>query len=81
MLQVDNLLIPVEVKLGKTGRLRSLMEFIDLCPHHFGVRVYSGPLKKESFRTLRNKPFTLLNLPFYLTGRIREYIRWAMGDA
>jgi len=81
VLQVDSLLIPVEVKLGKTGRLRSLMEFIDLCPHHFGVRVYSGPLKMESFRTLRNKPFTLLNLPFYLAGRIREYIRWALRDA
>jgi hypothetical protein len=75
VLQIDNLLIPVEVKLGKTGRLRSLMEFIDLCPHHFAVRIYSGELNVEKTTTLKGKEFTLLNLPFYLTGKAPEYIR------
>ncbi|MCX6277316.1 MAG: AAA family ATPase [Bacteroidetes bacterium] len=75
VLQIDNLLIPVEVKLGKTGRLRSLMEFIDLCPHNFAVRIYSGELKIETTKTLKGKEFTLLNLPFYLTGKAPMYIK------
>jgi len=75
VLQIDDLLIPVEVKLGKTGRLRSLMEFIDLCPHHFAVRIYSGELKVETAKTLKGKEFTLLNLPFYLTAKAPDYIK------
>lgn len=76
VLQINNLLIPVEVKLGKTGRLRSLMEFMDLCPHKFAIRIYSGELKVETTKTLKGKEFTLLNLPFYLTAKASDYIKW-----
>jgi predicted AAA+ superfamily ATPase len=79
VLQINNLLIPIEVKLGKTGRLRSLMEFMDLCPHNFAVRIYSGELKLETTKTLKGKEFTLLNLPFYLTGKAPDYINWYMN--
>ncbi|MFA4852254.1 MAG: AAA family ATPase [Bacteroidales bacterium] len=75
VLQVDNLLIPIEVKLGKTGRLRSLMEFIDLCPHNFALRIYSGIFSVETAKTLKGKEFILLNLPFYLTGKTPDYIK------
>jgi predicted AAA+ superfamily ATPase len=75
ILQINSLLIPVEVKRGKTGRLRSLMEFIDLAPHNFAVRVYSGNLSLEKAKTTRGKSFTLLNLPFYLLPKIKEYIK------
>jgi len=78
VLQINNLLIPVEVKLGKTGRLRSLMEFIDICPHHYAVRISSGELKIEKIKTLKNKEFILLNLPFYLTAKTPEYIKWVI---
>lgn len=73
IVQINNMLIPVEVKLGKTGRLRSLMEFIDLAPHNYAVRIYSGKLLIEKVKTLRGKEFILLNLPFYLTGKIKDY--------
>ena len=75
VLQIDNLIIPIEVKLGKTGRLRSLMEFIDLCPHNFALRIYSGIFSVEKAKTLKGKEFILLNLPFYLTGKIPDYIK------
>ncbi len=75
ILVINNLLIPIEVKLGKTGRLRSLMEYIDLCPHNYGVRIYSGELRIEKVCTLKGKEFILMNLPFYLTGKAPEYIR------
>ena len=81
VLQIDNLLIPIEVKLGKTGRLRSLMEFVDASPHNFAVRIYSGVLKIETTHTLKGKEFTLLNLPFYLTGKTPNYIKLLLNTA
>ncbi len=74
VLQSDSLIIPVEVKSGKTGRLRSLMEFIDQCPHNYAVRIYSGKFTIEEAKTIKGKKFQLMNLPFYLTGKTQEYI-------
>jgi len=76
ILQIDNLLIPIEVKLGKSGRLRSLMEFIDLAPHNYAVRIYSGEFSIEKTKTIRQKHFFLLNLPFYLISQIENYINY-----
>ncbi len=76
VLQANDLLIPIEVKLGKTGRLRSLMEFIDLAPHNFAVRIYSGNFSIEKTKTIRGKTFFLLNLPFYLISQIENYIKF-----
>ncbi len=74
IIQHNSYIIPIEVKLGKTGRLRSLMEFMDICPHNFAIRIYSGELKSEKIKTINGKEFQLLNLPFYLTSKIKEYI-------
>jgi len=74
VIQVDNFVIPIEVKAGKTGRLRSLLEFMDLAPHHFAVRISSNKFSIEKCNTLKGKPFFLLNLPFYLIFKIRDYI-------
>ncbi len=79
VLQHDDLLIPLEVKSGKTGRLRSLMAFIDAAPHDFGVRISSAPLHIEQVKTLNGKRFTLVNLPIYLTSRCKEYISFYRG--
>jgi len=73
ILQINDLLIPVEVKIGKTGKLRSLLEFVDFVEHNFAVRIYSGKLSIEKHKTIKNKEFYLLNLPFYLIGKIYEY--------
>lgn len=37
-------LIPVEVKSGAEGRLKSLHQFMDLAPHALAVRFYAGEL-------------------------------------
>jgi hypothetical protein len=49
------------------------MEFIDLAPHNYAIRIYSGNLRFEKVTSLKGKEFYLLNLPFYLTGKIYEY--------
>ncbi len=74
-------LIPIEVKSGKTGKLRSLHSFIDHCPHSLAARIYSGPLVIHPDRTLKGKEFQLVNLPFYLISGIRGILENVMRDA
>ncbi len=71
--------VPVEVKAGAKGTLKSLHQFINRCPHGFAVRLYAGPLELVRTTTPEGKPFTLLNLPYCLAGKLRSYIRWLIG--
>ncbi len=80
LIQYENLLIPVEVKSAATGRLRSLHQFIDRAPHRYAVRIYSGKLEINQIKTLNGNACTLLNLPFYLTGSITEYLEWMISN-
>ncbi len=77
----ESKLIPVEVKAGKAGKLRSLMQFVDAAPHDFAVRVYSGNLSVEKTKTIAGKKFNLLNLPYYLVGEINKYLDWFINNA
>jgi len=38
--------------------------------------LYAGPLEINHLKTQEDKPFTLLNLPYFLGGQLREYVRW-----
>ncbi len=71
-----NMLIPIEVKSGSSGRLRSLHEFIDKCPHKFAVRIYGGKLSIDELSTSKGKKYKLLNLPYFLSCWIKEYLDW-----
>jgi len=73
-------LIPIEVKSGPQGRLRSLHQFIDRTNHHFAVRLLSNKLSIEKVSTPGGKPYTLLNLPHYLSTRIPQYIQWMLKE-
>ena len=68
------MLIPVEVKSNTTGHLRSLHQFIDMAPHGYGVKIYSGIFKIEEAVTITGKKFRLLNLPFYLIHKMEDYL-------
>jgi predicted AAA+ superfamily ATPase len=65
-------LIPIEVKSGTIGKLRSLHQFMDEAPHSIAVRVWQGVYSIDKARTITGKEFTLLNLPFYLVHRIEN---------
>jgi len=69
-----DMLIPIEVKSGATGSLKSLHQFMNIAPHETAVRVYSGKLKVENTRTNTGKIFQLINLPFYLTGQVESVL-------
>ncbi|MGR3811332.1 ATP-binding protein [Jiulongibacter sp. NS-SX5] len=69
-------IIPIEVKSGATGSLRSLHEFMDRCPHSFAVRIYAGKIGVDSLKTRKGKEYKLLNLPYFLVSKIEEYLEW-----
>jgi len=73
-------LIPVEVKAGAVGRLRSLHQFMDLVEHPFAIRLYGDKLSIHSVKTISGKPFHLLNMPYYLAGRLNDYLEWFLEE-
>lgn len=66
--------IPIEVKSGQSGGMRSLHQFMDQAPHPYAVRIYSGPLQEDRATTPGGKPFQLLSIPFYLTFRLKQMV-------
>jgi len=43
----QSLVIPIEIKSGSTGSLRSLHQFIDEVDHPFAIRMYGGSFNVE----------------------------------
>ena len=80
LVQYKGLVVPVEVKSGKTGRLRSLFQFMDRCPHPYAVRLYAGPLEIQQAKTLTGKKFFLLNMPYFLASLIQQYLDWMVME-
>jgi len=70
------IVIPIEIKSGSTGSLKSLHQFVDTSNHPFAIRVYGGKFNLEKTKTPTGKPYILLNLPYYLGTRIAEYAEW-----
>jgi predicted AAA+ superfamily ATPase len=74
LIVINGRLMPVEVKSGKTGTLRSLHLFMDESRCDFAVRIYSGNMTTERITTAGKKKFTLFSVPFYLLFRIHELL-------
>jgi predicted AAA+ superfamily ATPase len=72
----ESQLIPIEVKAGKTGSLRSLHVFMDEAPHDMAIRFWSEPLNLSTVTTPSGKSFRLLSLPYYLASQTTKYIGW-----
>ncbi len=73
-------IIPVEVKSGKEGTLKSLHLFMDEAPHSFAVRFYSGELSVTEAQTTSGKVYQLLNLPYYLGTQLEKYLDWFVNS-
>ena len=67
-------LYPVEIKSGASGRLRSLMEFIDRSENPTGFRLLANKFSIEELNTISGKEFELINLPYFCAGRINSYL-------
>ena len=73
-------LIPIEVKSGSQGRLRSLHQFVERADHPYAVRIYAGEFKVEDHHTPGGKPYLLMNLPYYLGTKIAEYLEYFVNN-
>ncbi|MEA2077290.1 MAG: AAA family ATPase [Candidatus Marinimicrobia bacterium] len=70
------LLIPVEIKSGKTGKLRSLHQFIDASEHPYAIRLYAGKFSIDEHQTPSGTPYYLMNLPYYCATKLNEYVEY-----
>ena len=71
MIVQDAKVIPVEVKSGSSGTLRSLHSFIDESGIDYALRLYSGSKSIEKNETPKGrKSYTLVNLPLYYAGKL-----------
>ncbi|MBP7433922.1 ATP-binding protein [bacterium] len=68
--------IPVEVKSGAEGTLRSLHQFMDSCDHPYAVRLYSGKMSVEKVSIPSGRKYKLLSMPYCFAGKINQYLEW-----
>ena len=66
--------IPIEIKSGSTGSLKSLHQFMERANHPYAVRIFAGEFSIEKNKTPGGAPYILMNLPYYLGIKIPEYI-------
>lgn len=82
LMQQENKVIPIEVKAGTSGSLKSLHQFVSLKHLKFGMRI---SMAKPQLAQLKVHDYTgmliqydLLSLPFYLLGQVPRLLR-SMG--
>jgi uncharacterized protein len=82
VMTVGGKIVPIEVKAGRTGTLKSLHVFLDEKNLDFAVRFNSEkPTLHEATTSIAGRPrrpFRLLSLPLYLIGQVRRLCRDAM---
>jgi predicted AAA+ superfamily ATPase len=64
-------LIPIEVKSGEKGTLKSLHLFMAEANHEMAIRISSRPFSIETIE-LPNKKYKLYNIPFYGISQIEK---------
>lgn len=79
LLQHGNTVIPLEVKAGSTGSLKSLHVFMELKKYRLAARI-NADLPSKTLISVKNRlgseiHYTLISIPFYLTGQISRLLR------
>jgi predicted AAA+ superfamily ATPase len=67
-------MIPIEVKSGTTGALRSLHQYMELSDEPTAIRLYAGESRIDTVHTPSGKSYQLHSLPYYLAGNIAKYL-------
>lgn len=74
VIQHEHLVIPIEVKAGTTGTLRSLHRFMEEKKKTMAVRVNSDFPTVCSIAMNQSSAYNLLSIPFYLVGQLHRLI-------
>jgi len=70
----------MEVKSGKTGTLRSLYQFMKRADHAFALRLYAAPIHRTKAPIPDGKTYDLLSLPYFLAGKLHDYLIWLINE-
>jgi predicted AAA+ superfamily ATPase len=74
--QSGKYVIPIEIKSGSHGSLRSLHQFVEKSNHKYAVRLLANYFSIEKVTTPGGVAYTLMNMPYYTSSRIPQYIDW-----
>jgi predicted AAA+ superfamily ATPase len=77
--QHNQYLIPIEVKSGPQGKLKSLHQFMERANHGYALRLLANTYLEEEVKTIGGKSFTLYNLPYFLASSIPIYTEWIIN--
>jgi uncharacterized protein len=72
----NNKLVPIEVKSGATGKLKSLHMYMDKAPHKMAIRFCASKLNITKIITHVGTEYFLLTLPYFSVCKINEYLPW-----
>ena len=67
-------IVPIEVKSGATGRLRSLHLYVEESNCNLAIRLYAGSFSIDNIVTPNGAKYKLINLPYYLSGKLNQYV-------
>lgn len=73
ILTYHNKLIPIEIKSGSAGTLRSLHQFVERTDHPYAIRLYAGAFTIEKAKTPGGVSYLLMNMPYYLGTKLPDY--------
>jgi predicted AAA+ superfamily ATPase len=76
----DKMVIPIEIKSGKEGKMKSLHQFIEAATHPYAVRMYAGKFSIDEHTTRSGKKYFLMNLPYYLSTKLTEYLSYFVSN-
>jgi len=78
-------IVPVEVKAGKAGTLKSLHLFLQKKKRGLGLRICGRPPALKRARTsiagMEARPYRLLSLPLYMVGQCHRLVEEALVEA
>ena len=82
LIQHGNTVVPIEVKAGSTGSLKSLHVFMELKNYQMAVRVNADfPSKTDvsvKSRAGKDVRYRLLSIPFYLIGQMTRLLGYSL---
>ena len=71
VINIGHTIIPVEVKAGSTGRMKSLHIFMEKYKSALGIRISSLPLQYSSHTKNKNG---IISIPFYLISELKRVL-------
>jgi len=78
--QYGKYIVPIEVKSGKQGKLRSLHQFIERADHPYAIRMHAGHFSVEKVKTPNGVPYLLMNMPYYLATKTPGYVDYLIKN-